>query len=652
MSTALRVLLVEDREDDAELIARELRRGGFEPTVERVATADGMRAALEGRQWEVVLCDYVLPGFSAEAALALLREQAPDVPLIVVSGQVGEETAADLMKAGARDFVMKGSLARLVPAVQRELREARHRRERHRVERERSALARLNATVLATMPSSLLVLDGELRVVLANQQFLRGWGLAPKDVHGRSVEEVLPAGLEELDRVLEAIRGVMETGRQDEILGLSARTGTESNRWLNIRLCAIQQPSPESVASHERRVLLVIDDVTEQRLLQKRVHQIARLEAIGRLAGGIAHDFNNVLTGVIGFAQLSLASLGDDPETASHIREIKALGTRAAGLTRQILAFSRKQALSPIVLDLNNVVRSSLTMLGQLIGEDIAIEFLPGADLGNVRVDHGQIEQVLVNLAVNARDAMPRGGTLVIETANVVFDQAYADLHVGAKPGHYVLLTVTDTGCGMDPATAERAFEPFFTTKGEDQGTGLGLSTVYGIVKQHGGNVWVYSEVGRGTAVKVYLPRVSGEVAEPVAEQPPPRATRGSETILVVEDRKAVRDVVRLVLEERGYRVLAAASPTEAESIAERHGSTIDLMIADVVLPERTGWDLYEDLHARNPALKVLYMSGYSGRAAEINGEVDADAPFLVKPFTPAVLAGKVREVLDATLEG
>ena len=394
-------------------------------------------------------------------------------------------------------------------------------------------------------------------------------------------------------------------------------------------------------------------DVTERKLAEEalraseeHLRQSQKLESVGQLAGGIAHDFNNLLTIINGNSDLLIRGMGDEKER-ERAREIKKAGDRAAQLTRQLLAFSRKQILQPVVLNLNAVVPDTDKMLRRLIGADIDILTALEPELWRVKADPGQIEQVLMNLAINARDAMPKGGKLTIQTANVYLDEGYVRSHAAVRPGPYVMLAVSDTGHGMDAETRGRIFEPFFTTKEKGKGTGLGLSTVYGIVKQSGGHVWVYSEVGRGTTFKIYLPRVE-EASEPRAHAAPLAATpRGSETVLLVEDEEVVRKLARDILELNGYSVLAAADCREALSLCERHRGPIHLMLTDVVMPQMSGRELAERAAALRPAMRVLYMSGYTDDSIIHHGVRDAGVAFLEKPFTPDAMARKVREVLD-----
>jgi signal transduction histidine kinase/CheY-like chemotaxis protein len=381
---------------------------------------------------------------------------------------------------------------------------------------------------------------------------------------------------------------------------------------------------------------------------QDQLAQAGKMEAIGHLAGGIAHDFNNLLTVIMGRTELLLAGLEASDPRRSAIELIEETATRAADLTRQLLAFGRKQVLRPTVLNLNAVVSNMSEMLRRLIGEDIDLVTVLAPALGHVKADPGQIEQIIMNLAVNARDAMPKGGRLTLETANVELDAAYTRKHVGAQPGSHIMLALSDTGIGMDAKTQARIFEPFFTTKGPWKGTGLGLATVYGIVKQSGGDIWVYSEPEQGTTFKIYLPQIQEPIERPDAGSIPAAPLRGMETILLVEDEEAVRELARDILQARGYTVLEARHGAEALLAAEQHSGPIHLMLTDVVMPEMTGRELADRLVVLRPAMKVLFMSGYTDNAVVNHGVLDPGTVFLQKPFTAAVLARKVREVLHA----
>ncbi|PYV39890.1 MAG: hybrid sensor histidine kinase/response regulator [Acidobacteria bacterium] len=431
------------------------------------------------------------------------------------------------------------------------------------------------------------------------------------------------------------------------------RMMTSDGRWLWLRnMVSVALESGQVV-----RLQGVMLDITkgkqaEEALRQseQQFRQSQKMEAIGRLAGGIAHDFNNLLTAIAGYSDLLLSSLRPEDPIRGNLEEIRKAAARAASLTHQLLAFSRQQVLRPVILDLNTLLANIHKMLRRLIGEDIELVTLLGPDLGRVKADRGQMEQVIMNLVVNARDAMPEGGRLILETANVELDEAYARTHPPTQPGSYVMLAISDTGCGMAPDTLARIFEPFFTTKEQGKGTGLGLSTVYGIIKQSDGYIWAYSELGHGTTFKIYLPRVEGEVSVEVEMVPTSiELPQGSETVLLVEDEDSVRNLVRTILRKNGYTVLEARHGAEALRVAIQYTGPIHLMLTDVVMPLMSGRQLADRLAPLRPDMKVIYMSGYTDQAIVHHGVLEPGTIFLQKPFTPTVLAHKVRDVLDAS---
>jgi PAS domain S-box-containing protein len=414
-----------------------------------------------------------------------------------------------------------------------------------------------------------------------------------------------------------------------------------SYRWVRseMRLLRDSQGDPVEVVGS-------MSDITERKHLEDQILQAQKMEAIGKLAGGIAHDFNNLLTVINGYCELLIGSIPPANSMREPLDEILNAGSRAASLTRQLLAFSRKAVLAPLVLDLNELIRNLQKMLSRLIGEDIELKVILDPAVWKVKVDPGQMEQIIMNLVVNARDAMPRGGKLIIETANIELDEAYANKHPETQPGDYVRVAVSDTGFGMDAATQARIFEPFFTTKGPDKGTGLGLSVVHGIVKQSGGRVEVYSEVGLGATFKIYLPRASDHTPSSnlVATTP---SRGGKETILLVEDEAGVRSLARMILERHGYTVLEATNGEEAITLTENFPGIIDIVVTDTVMPKMSGTQLIRHLATTRPTMKVLYISGYTDDAVVHHGIIDPDTPFLQKPFTSEALANKVRELLD-----
>ena len=380
---------------------------------------------------------------------------------------------------------------------------------------------------------------------------------------------------------------------------------------------------------------------------QEQLRQVQKLEGIGQLAGGIAHDFNNLLTVIIGFCSLAMRDLKPDDPVFGNLEEIKKAGDRATSLTRQLLAFSRRQVLQPKILNLGSVVADMEKMLRRVIGENIDLRAALEPTLGKVNADPGQIEQIIVNLAVNARDSMPNGGKLTIETDNVYLDEEYVKHHVGAQAGAHVMLAVSDTGHGMDQQTMARIFEPFFTTKEVGKGTGLGLSTVYGIVKQSGGNIWVYSEIGRGTTFKIYLPRVADGAEEYQRPTDEFKTAEGTETILLVEDEEMLRKLARQTLAGYGYRILEAEDGDEATVLSAQHEGAIQLLLTDVIMPGMNGRELANRLLETRPTLRVLFMSGYTDDAIVHQHALESSANFIQKPFSPDSLAQKVRKVLD-----
>jgi two-component system, cell cycle sensor histidine kinase and response regulator CckA len=481
-------------------------------------------------------------------------------------------------------------------------------------------------------PQAMWVMDPETnRLLEANGAASRLYGFTPEEFRGKTLADLAAAPDTDVP--------ALPNSEADGVV-------TWRHRDRNGRVIDVEAATHDIQYGGRRAVLAVLLDITGRRHLEEQLRQAQKMEAVGMLAGGVAHDFNNLLTIITGYSQLILNNIDEDDVNRHSVEQIMKAGERAAALTKQLLAFSRRQVLQPKVLDLNKVVGGLGTMLRRLIGEDIELSLVLPGDLGRVSADPGQIEQVIMNLAVNARDAMPKGGVLTIETANVELDRHYAGRHIAVKPGRYILLAVSDTGAGMDAATQARLFEPFFTTKASGKGTGLGLSTVFGIVKQSGGSVEVYSEPGRGTSVKVYLPRI--DQAATIDDAASAReATRGTETILLVEDDEMVRTLVRETLHRAGYKILDAPGPLEAKKMSEQFKPPIQLMITDVVMPKISGRDLAEQLSKRRPEMKVLYMSGYTDNAVLNSGILEKEVSFIQKPFTPAALMEKVRDVLE-----
>jgi two-component system, cell cycle sensor histidine kinase and response regulator CckA len=487
-------------------------------------------------------------------------------------------------------------------------------------------------------PVAIVAFDQDARVTLWNATAERLFGWRTADVLGQC--DPLTSEHQETE-----YRAWRTRVLQGEIL-----SGVET--WCRCRNGAQTLVSLSAVplrdrAGRWRGMMAVLSDITEQKRLEQQFQRAQRMEAVGKLSGGIAHDFNNLLTAILGYANMLLEQIREDKPMWQDLQQIRRAAERAASLTRQLLAFSRQQVLQPQVLDLNAIVSRLAMMLGRLLGEDIRLITLLAHDLSAVKVDATQLEQVLLNLITNARDAMPTGGTLTIATTNVHVDEALARSHAPMIPGRYIQLTVTDTGEGMDAITQARIFEPFFTTKATGSGTGLGLSTAYGIVKQSGGYIWVDSRPQHGSRFTIYLPRTD-ERPKLDPSRPEPLGTLhvGTEVVLMVEDDPVVRGFVETLLRRYGYRLHVAASPAEACHIEAQLDGPIDLILTDVVLPEMSGLDLVKHLTEKRPDAKVIYMSGYPADALGHLGSLEAGTVFLQKPFTPADLAGKVRQLL------
>jgi signal transduction histidine kinase len=512
MKPPLRALIVEDSESDCELLLRALSAGGYEVTHQRVDSADGLQAHLHDGAWDIVISDYSIPGFSGAAALQMIREAHLDTPFIFVSGTIGEDTAVDAMKRGANDYVMKGNLNRLLPAIRRELR------------------------------------DAELR--------------------------------------------------------------------------------------------------RDHKMNEQRLRQLEKFEAIGQLAGGIAHDFNNIIGAILGWAELGLSECPAEGKLAKALHNIQQQSRRAAGLTRQLLAYARRQILEPRDFDVNKLVFETTTLLQRVIGENIEVKLALALKPQVIKADPSQIEQVVMNLCLNARDAMPKGGELLIETREANLDDEYVAQHPYALTGKHVELIVTDSGTGMDASTLKHAFEPFFTTKEVGKGTGLGLATALGIIRQHRGSIEVESELGKGTTIRVFLPTSAGAEKERQLMDHSP-AKGGTETILIAEDNDGMRQMMQETLASLGYRVLAAADGEEATTMFRAHSRDIDLLLLDLVMPRLDGPGAYKEIGKIRGDVPVIFTTGYAEQI-ELPTMDGKSATLLQKPFSARALGAKIREALDS----
>jgi len=637
----LRILILEDSADDADVVVRELRRAGVACLPLRVDTERSFLAGLDPTP-DLILADYRLPGYGALAALRALSARGLDVPVIVVSGTIGDEAAAECLRQGATDYLLKDRLTRLGQAVRNAVAQARLRAEQRRTGDALRASEERYRSLFDEAPHPMWVVEAEtLRFLEVNRKAVSHYGYSREEFLAMTLLDIRPP--EEIPGIVEGVRAV---------LAGEPRTGRRRHRTKAGQLLEVSVAGRAVDFAGHRALLAVIDDVTERHRLEGQLRQSQKMEAVGQLAGGVAHDFNNLLTAVLGYAALVAAGLADRPELRRQVEEIARAGERGAALTRQLLAFSRNLPLAPRIVDLNAVVAGVEAMLRRLIGEDVDLATRLQATAGRVLVDPGQLEQVIVNLAVNARDAMPDGGHLVIETADVELDAGYARTHAGVRPGPYTLLAVSDSGCGMDAETCSHIFEPFFTTKEPGKGTGLGLATVFGIVQQSHGRIEVYSEPGCGSSFKIYLPQAAvGAAGERPTRAAPARPAGGSETVLVLEDDPALGELVCTLLEDSGYRVLVAGSVAAALSLAERDRGAIDLLLTDVVIPGMSGPEVATRFAALRPAARILYMSGYTGDLMGRRGLLPAGAPLLLKPFTADNLRRTVRQVLDDTRE-
>ncbi len=631
------ILLVEDDAAHAEAIRRAFdAAGGAELQVAR--TLREFRAAMETAVPEIAILDLNLPDGRALEVLSAPAELGP-FPILIMTSFGDEQVAVQALKAGALDYLVKSpeTFRSLPHLVERALREWGLLQARRRAEAELRRSAERWQSTFDAIADIVCVVSQDHRLVEINEAGCRAAGRPREELIGRRCYEIAHGTSAPIPEC--PCRGVAPSGQRKSRLEQEGQT-LEVAAWP-----ILDEGQPAGFVHIVKDVSAEVAARREKDRLEEQLRLSQRLEAIGHLAGGVAHDFNNILSVILNNAGFVLEAMPESDPARADVLEIETAARRAAELTRQLLAFSRRQILEPQPLSLNATVTAFQGMLGRLLGEDIELALGLAADAGTVLADPGKIEQVIMNLAVNARDAMPQGGRLTLETANVDLDGAYQEQHAAVAAGRYVMLAVSDTGTGMDAETRAHVFEPFFTTKEAGKGTGLGLATVYGIVKQSGGYIWMYSEPGRGTTFKVYLPRID---APPEARRrAAPAVTRGSETVLVVEDEAPVRRMTERMLRAAGYGVLSAASGAEALALDDATLARVGLLFTDVVMPGMSGRELANRLLARAPRLRVLFTSGYTDDAIVHHGVLDPGTAFIEKPFTAAQLTRKIRSVLD-----
>jgi PAS domain S-box-containing protein len=635
MAEKLRILMLEDVPVDAELVEHELHNIGVRFALKRVETKNSFVKEFTEFKPHIILADYSLPAFDGISALEIVRNHDSDIPFIFVSGSIGEEKATETLRMGATDFVLKEKLSRLAPVVQRALHEVEEKNKRRKAEE-------LIKSIFETIREGLIVIDPEYKILSANRAYCEQIKRPINDIIGRNCYKVA----HRLDRpcfesgIECPVKHTLETG---EIFTTIHNHYNKEKTPINLE---IKSYPMKDAKGNIISVIETVNDITERAALENQLRHAQKLKGIGQLAGGIAHDFNNILTAIIGYGNLLMTRLGGDEQSSRYLEDILAASERAVQLTQGLLAFSRKQIINPRAVNINEIVRSIERLLSRIIGEDVELKTILSPKDVIAMVDTGQMEQVIMNLCTNARDAMPDGGILTIETETIEMDSEYIKRHGYGKKGKYVLLSVSDTGAGMDEKTKERIFEPFFTTKEVGKGTGLGLAMVYGIVRQHDGYINVYSEPKRGTTFKIYLPLIKAEAKEAKAAGAAPPCG-GTEVILLAEDDAGVRMLMKEVLEKFGYSVIEAVDGEDAVKKFKENKDRIQLLILDVIMPKKNGKQVYDEIMELKPGAKVIFSSGYTANIIQKKGILEEGIDFILKPVSPQELLRKVREVLN-----
>ncbi len=636
MKSLLRVLIVEDFEDDMLLVLRELRRGGYTVESVRVETSAAMQAALEQQQWDLIVADYSLPAFSAPQALQLLQSLNLDLPFIIVSGKIGEETAVAAMKAGAHDYLIKGNLARLVPAVERELREAVERQKRHSAEQALRESEERYRLLFESNPNPMWVFNLETLAFLAvNQAAITHYGYSKDEFLSMVLSDICPE--QDVSSVLP----------QDQLTPGQTHKGIYKHVKKDDKLIDVETLAHTFSFTGKPASLVLVNDITEKKQLEAQLLRAQRLESLGTLASGIAHDFNNILTPILAASQLLPLKLPDlDERTLGILKLIEDSTKRGANLIKQILAFARGVEGKRIPLQVKHVLLEVIQVVRQTFPKNIELDTnISATHQWGVSADATQLHQVFMNLCVNARDAMPNGGQLSVSVKNRRVDAAYARMNLEACVGPYVAITVADTGTGIPDGLIERIFDPFFTTKEPGKGTGLGLSTVLGIVKNHGGFVKVNSEVQKGTRFTVYLPAIEA-VESPEAENSKLLAGN-QELILIVDDEPFIRQVVETVLEAHNYRILAAGDGIEAIALFAEHKDEIGAVLMDMMMPSMDGLTALRTLQKLNPQMRAIATSGLIANSQIPEGADLGIKAFLPKPYTAQELLDTLQKVLQ-----
>jgi PAS domain S-box-containing protein len=635
MENMINIIHVEDDPFDSELVHAKLVDAGLNCRFTRVQEREEFISILRNCALpDIIIADFRLPRFDGISAMRLAKELCPHIPLVFVSGTIGEDAAIEALTQGGTDYVLKQNLTRLPSVVQRALQEAHEHRKRMHAE---EAVRKLSKAIEQS-PVSIIITDLSGAIEFVNMKFSEITGYTSNEAIGQNMR-IFKSGTtppEEYGRLWQTITsgGVWQGEFQN-------RKKNGEMFWEQATIAPVRDGT--GVITH---YVSVKEDVTEKKKLEAQLCQTQKMEAVGLLAGGVAHDFNNMLGVILGCADMALEMAEKGSVLYNLIGQVVEAASRSADITKKLLAFARKQTIQPKILDLNTTIKGMFSLLKRLIGEDIELVWLPGENILPVKMDSSQIDQILANLCVNAKDAIAGVGKITIATYNFDVTEEFSSKHKGLSSNKYVKIVVSDSGCGMDKKTLDKIFEPFFTTKGVGKGTGLGLATVYGIVKQNEGFINVNSEQGHGATFEIFLPAhsVGLQNIQVGGAVPPPR---GNETILIVEDDPTFLEMVQIMLEDIGYRVLTSTTPTDAIQIAEVHSDKIKLLITDVVMPEMNGRDLMKHLLSRLPELKCLFMSGYTGDVITDRGVLAESIHFIQKPFSKRDLSVRVRDVLD-----